>query len=65
MAKTKSEKSPVEILEAAVRKAIDECSVLKGLSELQHFQTVDEALDLIQEGVNMRLQELEPDEFGM
>lgn len=58
-------KSPAEILESEIRLTIERCTALVGLSEIDHFKAVDEALCLISTGVEMRLDELEPDEFGM
>lgn len=60
----KSKKSPVEVLEADIRKAIEDCPALKGMDEFEHFDTIDHALDLIQEGVSMRLQELGEEDDG-
>lgn len=53
-----AKRSAVEALEKAIRDAIANCRELKGMSERTHFETVDEAIDLIREGVTMRIEEL-------
>lgn len=54
--------NPVDVLEQAIRKAIDDCQVLQGMSERKHFETIDEALDLISDGVRMRLGEMDEED---
>ena len=55
-------KTPAEELEKDIRDAISKCEALNGLSERAHFEAVDEALDMIHESVDMRLNELDDEE---
>jgi len=58
MAKKKSGPSPAESLERQIRATIDKCPELKPLGEEGHFEAVEEALDLILDGVKARLYEI-------
>lgn len=51
--------SVVEQLERKIKEAISEFSALKMMHEIHHYETVAEALDLVLDGVNARLSELE------
>jgi len=49
-------------IEKAVKEAIARVPGIQQLSEKAYYESVSEALELILEGVNMRLEELSEDE---
>ena len=53
--------SLIDKFEKAIRKAIASVSD-RGCSEKAYYEQLDEALDVIREGVTMRLQELEKED---
>ncbi len=52
----------VDELEKVIRAAINSFAPLKSVSEKTYCEVIAEALDVIKEGAEMRLQEIERDE---
>jgi len=60
--KTDKVESAALILESQFRDVISKCTAIRGLTERQHYEAIDMALELVNDGVFQRLHELGKDE---